>query len=75
MVITVLNNGQLISTEIAQGSGQAELDHRAQAIVAAAGPFGNFNKEMRAQADQLVVVARFVFGRDNELHTDSAQAN
>lgn len=75
MVITVLNDGQLISTEIAQSSGQTALDQRAQAIVAAAGPFGSFNKAMRAQADQLVVVARFVFGRDNELHTDAAQPN
>jgi periplasmic protein TonB len=72
MVITVLNTGQVISTEIAQSSGQPELDRRAQAIVAAAGPFGNFSNDMRAQADQLVVVSRFVFGHDNELHTDAA---
>jgi protein TonB len=72
MVITVLNTGQVVTTEIAQTSGQPELDRRAQAIVAAAGPFGAFTRNMSAQADQLVVVSRFVFGRDNELHTDAA---
>ena len=73
MVMTVMNSGQLISTEIAQNSGQPELDRRAQAIVAAAAPFGSFTASMAKQADQLVVVSRFVFTRDNELHTDTSQ--
>jgi protein TonB len=47
----------------------AELDRRAQAIATASGPFGLFTDEMRQQADQLAVVSRFIFSRDNALHT------
>jgi protein TonB len=34
-----------------------------------AAPFGNFNRKMRAQADQIVVVTRFNFSRDDTLAT------
>jgi hypothetical protein len=33
------------------------------------GPFGEFTDEMRQKADQLGVISRFVFGKDNALHT------
>lgn len=72
MIITVSSNGQVVSTEIVQSSGQADLDRRAEAIAAAAGPYGEFTPDMRRQADQLVVVSRFVFSRDNALHTGAA---
>lgn len=35
----------------------------------AAGPFGSFNAEMRRQADQIAVVSRFKFTRDQTLET------
>jgi protein TonB len=69
MVITVDNRGQLISTEVARSSGKPLLDERAVAIVRNAAPFGNFNRKMRAQADQIVVVTRFNFSRDDTLAT------
>ena len=69
MVITVNTDGRVLSTEVVQGSGQADLDRRAQAIATAAGPFGEFTEEMRKQADQLAVVSRFIFSRDNTLQT------
>jgi protein TonB len=34
-----------------------------------AGPFGEFTKEMRKQADQLAIISRFIFSRDNALRT------
>ena len=69
MVITVDSRGQLLSTEVARSSGQPLLDERAVAIVRNAAPFGNFDTQMRAQADQIVVVTRFNFSRDDTLGT------
>jgi protein TonB len=69
MVITVDRRGQLLHTEVAKPSGKPLLDERAVAIVRSAAPFGAFNQKMRAQADQMVVVTRFDFSRDNILET------
>jgi protein TonB len=69
MVITVDSQGQLLSTEVARSSGNKLLDERAVAIVRNAAPFGRFNRNMRAQADQIVVVTRFNFSRDDTLAT------
>ena len=69
MVITVDNQGQLLNIEVARSSGKPLLDERAVAIVRNAAPFGNFNLTMRAQADQIVVVTRFNFSRDDTLAT------
>jgi protein TonB len=69
MVITVDSQGQLLRTEVASSSGQPLLDERAVAIVRNAAPFGNFDPQMRAQADQIVVVTRFDLSRDDTLGT------
>jgi protein TonB len=73
MIITVNTDGRVLATEVVQASGLPELDRRAQAIATAAGPFGVFNDEMRQQADQLAVVSRFIFSRDNTLQTRGGQ--
>ena len=70
MVITLNNKGQVLNTEVASGSGQLALDQRAQAIVRGASPFGAFTADMNKQADQLVVVTRFQFARDETLETN-----
>jgi periplasmic protein TonB len=69
MVITVDSRGQLLTTEVAKTSGQPLLDARAVAIVRSAAPFGLFNAKMRSQADQIVVITRFDFSRDDTLGT------
>jgi protein TonB len=69
MVITLNASGKVIQTEIAKGSGRTVLDQRAIAIVQGASPFDNFTAEMKRQADQLVVVTRFNFARDETLET------
>lgn len=69
MVITVDQQGQLLGTEIAQPSGNPLLDERAVAIVRSTAPFDAFTARMRQQADQIVVVTRFRFARDNNLRT------
>ena len=69
MVITLDQQGHVLNTEVASGSGQFVLDQRAQAIVRGASPFGAFTADMKKEADQLVVVTRFQFARDETLET------
>jgi periplasmic protein TonB len=70
MIVTVNHDGRVISTQVVETSGNLTLDRRAQTIVKNAGPFGNFNDAMRARADQIVVVSRFKFTRDETLETN-----
>lgn len=69
MVVTVNHDGNVLATEVVESSGNPVLDRRAQGIARAAGPFGRFNDAMRRQADQIVVVSRFKFTRDETLET------
>jgi protein TonB len=69
MIVTVNFDGRVLDTEVVQSSGIPVLDRRAQAIARAAGPYGKFNAEMRRQADQIAVVSRFKFTRDDTLET------
>jgi protein TonB len=69
MVITIDSQGQLLSTELAESSGNPLLDERAIAIVRSTAPFDVFTPRMRRHADQIVVVSSFRFARDNNLRT------
>ncbi|MEG3000084.1 MAG: TonB family protein [Comamonas sp.] len=70
MILTVNHDGKVLTTEVVQGSGNRQLDTRAEAIARAAGPYGHFGPAMRAKADQIAVVSRFKFTRDQTLQTD-----
>jgi protein TonB len=67
MIVTVNYDGRVLETEVVESSGNATLDRRAAAIARTAGPFGTFPKAMRRQADQILVVSRFKFTRDETL--------
>ncbi len=67
MIVTVNHDGRVLTTEVVESSGNRVLDKRAAAIARSAGPFGNFTAAMRRQADQIVVVSRFKFTRDETL--------
>jgi protein TonB len=69
MIVTVNHDGKVLDTEVVETSGNLALDRRAQAIARAAGPFGKFNEAMRRGADEIVVVSRFRFTRDETLET------
>ncbi len=69
MIVNINHDGQVLSTELVQSSGVPALDRRAQAIARSAGPFGAFSTAMRRQADQIAVVSRFKFTRDDTLET------
>ncbi len=69
LAVTVNFDGKIHQVEIVEGSGNRALDRRAAAIVRSAGPFGRFNAAMRRQAEQIWVVSRFKFTRDETLET------
>ena len=69
MIVTVNFDGRILTTEVAQTSGNLTLDRRARAIVKGSGPFEKFTDAMRRRADQIVVVSRFKFTRDETLET------
>ncbi len=69
MVVTVDRQGRVVETEIAESSGNRVLDRRAEAIARAAAPFGSFTESMRKEADQIVVISRFRFSRNETLET------
>ncbi len=69
MVVTVNFDGKVLDAEVAQTSGSLALDRRASTIARSAGPFGRFSDAMRRKADQIVVVSRFKFTRDETLET------
>jgi periplasmic protein TonB len=67
MILTVNALGHLLGTEIVESSGNRVLDRQAEAIARAAAPFGPFSAAMRRNADQILVVSRFRFTRDETL--------
>jgi periplasmic protein TonB len=69
MIVTVNFDGKLLDAEVAETSGNIALDRRAKTIVRTAGPFGRFGDALRHKADQIVVVSRFKFTRDETLET------
>jgi protein TonB len=69
MIVTVNYDGKVLDTEVAQTSGSLALDRRAATIARTSGPFGRFSDAMRRKADQIVVVSRFKFTRDETLET------
>lgn len=70
MNISVDAAGRLLGTEIVEPSGQPALDSRATAIVRAAAPFGAFSKAMKAEAEVLVLSARFTFDREQGVQAE-----
>jgi protein TonB len=70
MIVTVNHNGRVIGTEVVESSGSPALDRRAAAITRSSGPFGRFTPAMRRQADQILVVSRFKFTRDETLQAN-----
>jgi protein TonB len=64
MAMTIDAHGRLLRAEVVRSSGNPVLDRQARAIVEAAQPFGRFTRAMLREADQIVVISRFRFTRD-----------
>ena len=73
MLLTINHQGRLIAATVVNSSGNKALDRRAQAIARSAGPFGVFTAAMRKSADQLELVSRFRFTRDDTVQTQWMQ--
>jgi protein TonB len=71
MMITIHHTGEVQHTEVVRRSDSPVLDRQAQALVRSLS-FDRFSKSMRQQADQIVVVSRFRFTRDDTLQTQQA---
>lgn len=72
VALTINHDGRPLAAEVVESSGQQALDRRAIGIATAAGPFGKFSEGMRLRADQIVVVSRFRFTRNETLETSVA---
>jgi protein TonB len=70
MIVTVNHDGRILDTEVVETSGNLTLDRRAAGIAKAAAPFGKFSAAMRSRADQIVVVSRFKYTREDVLETN-----
>jgi periplasmic protein TonB len=68
MSILINHDGSVLSTRIEQSSANPTLDRQAQSIVSAL-QFGAFTAAMLNKADQIEVVSRFRFTRDETLAT------
>lgn len=73
MIMTVNHDGRVLGTEVYKSSGNQQLDRRAEAIATSAGPFGQFGPALRAKADQIAVVSKFRFTREQTLETANLQ--
>jgi protein TonB len=74
MNIHVDQRGKVVETDIVAGSGNKNLDRRAEAIVRASAPFGPFTAAMRQGAEVLVITSRFRFTREDGLETSLSGA-
>ncbi|MEG0921794.1 MAG: TonB family protein [Comamonas sp.] len=73
MIMTVNHDGRVLGTEVYKSSGNQQLDRRAEAIATSAGPFGAFGPALRGKADQIAVVSKFRFTREQTLETANLQ--
>ena len=73
MIMTVNHDGRVLGTEVYKSSGNQQLDRRAEAIAVSSGPFGHFGPALRAKADQIAVVSKFRFTREQTLETANLQ--
>jgi protein TonB len=69
MNIHVDLRGKVVETDVVASSGNRQLDRRAEAIVRAASPFGQFTPAMLKDAELLVITSRFRFTREDGLET------
>lgn len=69
MVTSLDVNGEVISAEVFESSGDKDLDRLAQTIVRAGAPYGEFSLAMRKEYGILVIASRFRFTKEQILET------
>lgn len=73
LVLTVNAQGRVIASQVLKSSGQPELDKLALALAENAGPFGPFTTEMKREFDQLAMVSRYTFKRNQTVQADNPE--
>jgi len=73
LVLTVNAQGRVIESHILKSSGLPELDKQALALAVEAGPFGAFSNEMKREFDQLAMVSRYTFKRNQTVQADNPE--
>ena len=69
MAVTINQDGSIKSINIRQSSGHKVLDDGAMRIVRLAAPFARFSKDIRKEADELVITRTWVFEAGNRFST------
>jgi protein TonB len=69
MIVTVNHDGRVLDTEVVETSGNLTLDRRAAEHRAGGRPLRQVQRRDAPRADQIVVVSRFKFTRDDTLET------
>ena len=73
LVLTVNAQGRVIASQVVKSSGQPELDKLALSLAENAGPFGTFTAEMKREFDQLAMVSRYTFKRNQTVQADNPE--
>lgn len=73
LVLTVNAQGRVIASQVLKSSGQPELDKLALALAENAGPFDPFTTEMKREFDQLAMVSRYTFKRNQTVQADNPE--
>ena len=73
LVLTVNAQGRVIASQVVKSSGQPELDKLALSLAENAGPFGPFTAEMKREFDQLAMVSRYTFKRNQTVQADNPE--
>ena len=71
LLLTVNAQGRVIDSRVLKSSGQPELDKQALALASEAGPFGAFTADMKREFDQLAMVSRYTFKRNQTVQADN----
>jgi len=73
LMLTVNAQGRVIASQVVKTSGQPELDKLALTLAENAGPFGPFSAEMKREFDQLAMVSRYTFKRNQTVQADNPE--
>ena len=69
LAVGIKADGSIYSIVVRQSSGEPALDEAAQRIVSLAAPFAAFPKELREEADILIITRTWLFSADNRFET------
>jgi len=73
LVLKVNAQGRVIASQVVKSSGQPELHKLALSLAENACPFGPFTAEMKREFEQLAMVSRYTFKRNQTVQADNPE--